>query len=60
MYSYNLTDEKINNMTLEELKMWKDIIAMHLYGNFGWEDYRLCLTYKAILRARDKYLSNEK
>ena len=59
MYSYNLTDDLIDNMSLEELKEWKNIIGMNLYSYYGRNDERLLETYKAILRARDKYLLKE-
>ena len=59
MYSYNLTDEKINTMTLVELKEWKNIIGINLYSYYGRNDKRLHETYKAIVKARDKYLSKE-
>ena len=59
MYSYNLTDEIIDNMTYKELKEWKAIIAMDLYSYYGRNDERLFETYKAIVKARDKYLSKE-
>ena len=59
MYSYNLTDEKINTMTLEELKEWKNVIGMNLYSYYCRNDKRLHETYKAIVKARDKYLSKE-
>jgi hypothetical protein len=57
MYSYNLTDEQIDNMSLEELKEWKNITGMNLYSYYGRNDERLHETYKAIVKARDKYLS---
>ena len=60
MYSYNLTDEIIDNMTFEELKEWKNIVGMNLYSYFGRDDRILHETYKAIVKARDKYLSKEK
>lgn len=59
MYSFNLTDEQINNMTLEELKEWKNIVGMNLYSYYGRDDKVLHETYKAIVKARDKYLSKE-
>lgn len=59
MYSYNLTDEQIDNMTYKELKEWKNIIGMNLYSYYGRNDKRLFETYKAIVKARDKYLSKE-
>ena len=59
MYSYNLTDEQINNMSLEELNDWKNIVGMNLYSHYGRNDKTLHETYKAILRARDKYLLKE-
>lgn len=59
MYSYNLTDEQINNMSLEELKEWKNIVGMNLYSYHGRNDKILHETYKAIVRARDKYLENK-
>lgn len=59
MYSYNLTDEKIDNMSFEELKEWKNTIGMNLYSYYGRNDERLLETYKAIVKARDKYLSKE-
>ena len=59
MYSYNLTDEQIDDMSIEELKEWKNIIGMNLYSYYNRNDERLHETYKAILRARDKYLSKE-
>ena len=58
-YSYNLTDDLIDNMSLEELKEWKNIIGMNLYSYYGCNDERLLETYKAILIARDKYLLKE-
>lgn len=59
MYSYNLTDEQIDNMTLEELEEWKNIIGMNIYSNYSRNDQKLHETYKAIMIARDKYLSKE-
>ena len=59
MYSYNLTDEQIDDMSLKELKEWKNIVGMNLYSYYGRNDERLHETYKAIVKARDKYLSKE-
>lgn len=59
MYGYNLTAEQIDNMTLEELNEWKNIIGINIYSYFGRNDKKLYEIYKAIVEARDKYLSKE-
>ena len=55
-YSYNLTDEQIGSMTLEELNGWKEITGMNLYSYYGRNDEALHRTYCAIMKARDKYI----